>query len=193
MSSYTSLINKSNELLEKKKYHTEAIDYLLVSPADQKLFHISNQRILENYSVSTSRFGLGNLMDSFKTPVGLHCIEEKIGSGMPINTVFKGRKPIKNNMTLQDLYNDKKLSRNHFENHEDVITSRIMRLKGLEHNINLGGKVDSYNRYIYIHGTAHENMIGQKASHGCVRMNNQDILELFDKCHEKMVVLILDN
>ena len=193
MSSYTSLINKSNELLEKKNYHIDAIDYLLVSPADQKLFHISNQRILENYSVSTSRFGLGNLMDSFKTPVGLHCIEEKIGSGMPINTVFKGRKPIKNNMTLQDLYNDKKLSRNHFENHEDVITSRIMRLKGLEHNINLGGKVDSYNRYIYIHGTAHENKIGQKASHGCVRMNNQDILELFDKCHEKMVVLILDN
>ena len=193
MSSYTYLINKSNKLLEKKNYHIETIDYLLVSPADQKLFHISNQQILKNYPVSTSRFGLGNLMDSFKTPIGFHCIEEKIGSGMPINTVFKGRKPIKNNMTLQDLYNDKKLSSNHFENHEDVITSRILRLKGLEHNINLGGKVDSYNRYIYIHGTAHENRIGQKASHGCVRMNNQDILELFDKCHEKMVVLILDN
>ena len=193
MSSYTSLINKSNKLLEKKNYHIETNDYLLVSPADQKLFHISNQQILKNYPVSTSRFGLGNLMDSFKTPIGLHCIEEKIGSGMPINTVFKGRKPIKNNMTLQDLYNDKKLSSNHFENHEDVITSRILRLKGLEHNINLGGKVDSYNRYIYIHGTAHENRISQKASHGCVRMNNQDILELFDKCYEKMVVLILDN
>ena len=193
MSSYTSLINKSSELLEKKHYNRETIYYLLVSPADQKLFHISNQQILKNYPVSTSRFGLGNLIDSFKTPIGLHCIEEKIGSGMPINTVFKGRKPIKNNMTLQDLYNDKKLSSNHFENHEDVITSRILRLKGLEHNINLDGKVDSYNRYIYIHGTAHENMIGQKSSHGCVRMNNQDILELFEKCYEKMVVLILDN
>lgn len=193
MSSFTPLINQSNELLERKHYHIETIDYLLVSPADQKLFHISNKQILKNYSVSTSRFGLGNLMDSLKTPVGLHCIEEKIGSGMPMNTIFKGRKPIRNNMTLEDLYNDKKLSRNHFENHEDVITSRILRLKGLEPNINLGGKVDSYNRYIYIHGTAHENRIGQKASHGCVRMNNHDILELFDKCHEKMVVLILDN
>ena len=193
MSSFTSLINKSNELLEKKHYHSEDIDYLLVSPADQKLFHISNQQILKAYPVSTSRFGLGNLMDSFKTPIGLHSIEEKIGNGMPINTVFKGRKPVKDNMTLQDLYNDKKLSKNHFENHEDVITSRILRLKGLEPNINLGGKVDSYDRYIYIHGTAHENRIGQKASHGCVRMNNQDILELFDKCFEKMIVLILDN
>ena len=68
-------------------------------------------------------------MDSLKTPVGLHCIEEKIGSGMPINTVFKGRKPIRNNMTLEDLYNDKKLSRNHFENHEDVITSKNTAIK----------------------------------------------------------------
>ena len=109
MSSFTPLINQSNELLERKHYHIETIDYLLVSPADQKLFHISNKQILKNYSVSTSRFGLGNLMDSFKTPVGLHCIEEKIGSGMPMNTIFKGRKPIRNNMTLEDLYNDKKL------------------------------------------------------------------------------------
>jgi len=190
MSSYTSLINKSNKLLEKKNYHIETIDYLLVSPADQKLFHISNQQILKNYPVSTSRFGLGNLMDSFKTPIGLHCIEEKIGSGMPINTVFKGRKPIKNNMTLQDLYNDKKLSRNHFENHEDVITSRIMRLKGLEHNINLGGKVDSYNRYIYIHGTHEEGLIGTKASHGCIRMFNDDVINLFNEVEEGTYVLI---
>ena len=64
MSSFTPLINQSNELLERKHYHIETIDYLLVSPADQKLFHISNKQILKNYSVSTSRFGLGNLMDS---------------------------------------------------------------------------------------------------------------------------------
>ena len=83
MSSFTPLINQSNELLERKHYHIETIDYLLVSPADQKLFHISNKQILKNYSVSTSRFGLGNLMDSLKTPVGLHCIEEKINGGPP--------------------------------------------------------------------------------------------------------------
>ena len=190
MSSFTPLINQSNKLLERKHYHIETIDYLLVSPADQKLFHISNKQILKNYSVSTSRFGLGNLMDSLKTPVGLHCIEEKIGSGMPINTEFKGRKPIRNNMTLEDLYNDKKLSRNHFENHEDVITSRILRLSGLEPNINLGGKVDSYNRYIYIHGTPHYNTLGSKQSQGCIRMSDRDVIKLFDLVDQKTLVLI---
>ena len=74
-----------------------------------------------------------------------------------------------------------------------MITSRILRLKGLEENINLGGDVDSYQRYIYIHGTAHEDKIGEKASHGCIRMLNQDVIELFDICQEKMLVLILDN
>ena len=71
--------------------------------------------------------------------------------------------------------------------------SRILRLKGLEENINLGGDVDSYQRYIYIHGTAHEDKIGEKASHGCIRMLNQDVIELIDICQEKMLVLILDN
>ena len=92
MSSFTPLINQSNELLERKHYHIETIDYLLVSPADQKLFHISNKQILKNYSVSTSRFGLGNLMDSLKTPVGLHCIEEKIGK---VLEVFLGSASLK--------------------------------------------------------------------------------------------------
>ena len=100
---------------------------------------------------------------------------------------------IKNIMILEDLYNDEKLRKDHFDNYDDVITTRILRLKGLEKNINLGGNVDSYLRYIYIHGTAHEDQIGREASHGCIRMLNKDIIELFDSCYEKMLVLILDN
>ena len=193
MSSFDSLIDQAT-----RRFNTNcpAIDYsnfLIVSPSTQKLLYISNKKFVKQYSISTSKFGLGNIEDSFKTPIGIHHIAEKIGEGMPINTVFKGRKPIKNNMTLDDLYNDEKLRKDHFDNYDDVITTRILRLKGLEKNINLGGNVDSYLRYIYIHGTAHEDQIGREASHGCIRMLNQDIIELFDSCYEKMLVLILDN
>lgn len=193
ISSFDSLMNEGTNILKVKDPNIKHLDYLLVSPLDQRLLYISNNKVVKCYSVSTSKFGLGNIDNSFKTPTGMHCIEEKIGANMPINTIFKGRKPIKNNMTLKDLYEDEELRKEHFENYDDVITSRILRLKGLEENINLGGDVDSYQRYIYIHGTAHEDKIGEKASHGCIRMLNQDVIELFDICQEKMLVLILDN
>ena len=193
MSNFDFLLDKSINFF-KEKYPKVIVDkYLLVSPNDQKLIYISDNKIKASYSVSTSKFGLGNLNDSFKTPIGLHTIVEKIGNDMPIFTIFKGRKPVGNNMTLNDLYDDKKTHDDHFKNHEDVITSRILRLKGLEPNVNLGGNVDSYNRYIYIHGTAHEDQIGKKASHGCIRMRNKDIIELFSMCTIDMHVIILDN
>jgi hypothetical protein len=193
MSRLDFLLDESINIF-KEKYPKSLTDkYLLVSPSDQKMIYVSDKKIKISYSISTSKFGLGNLNDSFKTPTGLHAIVEKIGSEMPIFTIFKGRKPLGNNMTLTDLYDDKKAYDEHFENHEDVITSRILRLRGLEPSINLGGNVDSYDRYIYIHGTAHEDKIGQKASHGCIRMLNSDIIELFNICPINMHVLILDN
>ena len=193
MSNFDFLLDKSINFF-KEKYPKVIVDkYLLVSPDDQKLIYVDNNKIKNYYSISTSKFGLGNVNDSFKTPIGLHIIAEKIGSEMPIFTIFKGRKPLENNMTLIDFNKDKKLQDDHFKNFEDVITSRILRLRGLEPNINLGGNVDSYNRYIYIHGTAHENLIGQKASHGCIRMRNKDVIELFGMCPINMYVLILDN
>ena len=91
---------------------------------------------------------MNNLNDSFKTPTGLHSIREKIGDKMPIYTIFKGRKTISNDLTLQDFYKDKKAHNKHFKDHEDVITSRILRLKGEERDVNLGGNVDSFLRYI---------------------------------------------
>tara|TARA_B100001564_G_scaffold347456_1_gene348225 strand:+ start:318 stop:902 length:585 start_codon:yes stop_codon:yes gene_type:complete len=193
MSSFDSLIDQATRKFSTKCPAIDYANFLIVLPSNQKLLYISGHKIVKKYPISTSKFGLGNVEDSFKTPIGIHHIEEKIGKGMPINTVFKGRKPIKNNMTLEDLYNDEKLRKDHFDNYDDVITTRILRLKGLEKNINLGGNVDSYLRYIYIHGTAHEDQIGREASHGCIRMLNKDIIELFDSCYEKMLVLILDN
>ena len=193
MSNFDFLLDKSINFF-KEKYPKVIVDkYLLVSPNDQKLIYVDNNIIKSSYSISTSKFGLGNVNDSFKTPIGLHIIAEKIGDEMPIFTIFKGRKPLENNMTLIDFNKDKKLQDDHFKDCEDVITSRILRLRGLEPNINLGGNVDSYNRYIYIHGTAHEDLIGQKASHGCIRMRNKDVIELFDMCPIDMSVLILDN
>ena len=109
MSNFIHLIHESSDLFKKKYTHIKATKYILVSPRDQILLYISNDNIIKNYSISTSKFGLGNLNDSFMTPTGLHCIEERIGADMPIRTIFRGRKPIENNMTLDDLYKSEKL------------------------------------------------------------------------------------
>ena len=187
------LLDESIKIFDEKYPSVLADEYLLVSPKDQKLLYISNKKVKISYSISTSKYGLGCLNDSFKTPIGLHSIVEKIGDKMPIFTIFKGRRTINNNLTLQDLYKDMKTYNEYFKNQEDIITSRILRLKGEEHGINLGNDVDSFCRYIYIHGTAHEDLIGSKASHGCIRMSNQDVMDLFDKCPQNMLVFILNN
>ena len=73
---------------------------------------------------------------------------------------------------------------------EDVVQSRILWLSGLEDKLNKGEGVDSFSRYIYIHGTPEEWLLGTKASKGCIRMSNKDVIDLFDKVHEGMVVNI---
>ena len=77
--------------------------------------------------------------------------------------------------------------------HQDIICSRILRLEGLERGINKDGIVDSYNRNIYIHGTNEEGLIGTKASHGCIRMKNKDIIDLYNMTAKGMLVIIIDN
>ena len=166
--------------------------YILVIPSKQILFLVSNGTAIFSYPVSTSKFGLGNENDSFKTPLGLHYIADKIGENMPKMTIFRGRKTLSNNLTLADLDlpENTDIRNEHFERYDDVITSRILWLKGHEDGINKGDNIDSYSRYIYIHGTAHEDKIGTPASHGCVRMNNSDVIELFDNTFISMPVLI---
>jgi lipoprotein-anchoring transpeptidase ErfK/SrfK len=129
--------------------------------ADQKLVLRAGRKKLRSYPVSTSAFGVGTEEGSFQTPTGRFRIAEKIGDGAPIEIAFKSRKPVRaTKKMLQDA---------------DLIMSRILWLDGLdEHNAN------TRSRYIYIHGTNHEEEIGQPASHGCVRMRNSDVAELFD-------------
>lgn len=152
---------------------------LLVEPTTQSVeFFPANDQTSIRYPVSTARNGLGNLNESYQTPVGVHRIAEKIGDGEPCGMVFRGRKPTGKLATTMD------------NQSEDQITSRILWLEGLEPGFNQGGDCDSYQRYIYIHGTSDEQRIGQPVSAGCVRMRNDDMIELFDEVESGAIVLI---
>ncbi len=127
-------------------------------------------QLLHQYPVSTSKFGTGSENGSNKTPLGLHRIKNKLGGAMPVNEVFIGRVPHGNL--------DECVQRG-IDLPEDVIMSRIMWLEGMEPGRNQGGYVDTYQRYIYIHGTNHEEDIGVPVSIGCIRMCNADVVDLF--------------
>jgi len=142
-----------------------------INVGEQKLYLQNEQGVAEReFPVSTSKYGVGNEQGSEKTPLGLHRIKQKIGGSMPINMVMVGREP---KGLLQDCIDQG------MELPDDVITSRIMWLEGMEPGRNQGGYVDTYDRYIYIHGTSEENKIGTPASIGCVRMRNQDVIDLY--------------
>lgn len=126
---------------------------------------------LRCYPVSTASNGAGEQPGSFCTPRGMHLIRAKIGTGQLINTVFSGRRP------TGEIYTPE-LGQRFPE--RDWILSRILWLSGCEPGFNRLGAVDTMRRYIYIHGTADEAAIGIPVSHGCVRMRNQDIIELFE-------------
>ncbi len=148
------------------------ISQIIVKISEQRLYgnNAAGQKICE-YPVSTSKFGPGSENGSFKTPLGKHIIIEKIGGDCEIFEVFVGRKPI-------GQFSD--LVKQNYPLADDVITSRILRLRGQQPGLNQGEGIDSYQRYIYIHGTSDEQSIGKAASHGCIRLRNKDIIELYD-------------
>jgi UDP-N-acetylmuramate--alanine ligase len=151
--------------------------FLVVSIETQTLFVCTNDAIVDRYDASTSRFGIGNRENSLKTPVGLHRIKEKFGAGAPPGRVFRDRED-----TGEDW--------DHSQTGDNLILTRILRLEGLEEGINKGGSVDSYERYIYIHGTGREDLIGTPLSHGCVCLRNLDIARLFETVKEGTLVYI---
>ncbi|MGR8940801.1 MAG: L,D-transpeptidase family protein [Gammaproteobacteria bacterium] len=155
--------------------------YLDVSIAHQRLSLIDNGLILKTYPVSTARNGPGELKGSECTPRGWHRIRAKIGEGQPLHTVFKGRRP------TGEIYSAE-LGRLYPE--RDWILSRILWLGGLESGKNRYKDVDTAWRYIYIHGTPDELMRGKPDSHGCIRMFNADLVELFDRVETGCNVLI---
>ena len=178
-----SIIDRVNNYCEVKKGKTYD-EILFVSVKEQKMYHIVENTIVKEYLVSTAKKGVGNQKNSDMTPHGLHYIKEKYGSKTPqngrmIGRVFYGQ--------IAKIYYDTTSSKT------DDITSRILWLSGIEKDINKDGNVDSYNRYIYIHGTSEEGKIGSPASNGCIRMLNNDIIELYAKIKIGTKVLILDN
>ena len=142
-----------------------------VSIADQRLTLKENERLIRAYPVSTSRFGIGTEEGSLKTPTGRFRVAQKIGGEMPSGTIFVGRLPLEEDKAPPPT--------------EDLVMSRILWLDGLdEHNAN------TRERFVYIHGTRHEDKIGTPASHGCVRMRNADVIELFELVDEGTPVVI---
>ena len=177
-------------MLKKKKILTlllfSVITYaesahIEVDISEQRLYLIENSLIKASYPISTSKYGEGSIENSFKTPLGEHSIKEMIGEDAEINTIFTSRINTNRSATIIDQFED---------TDNDYVTSRIMWLDGEEEGFNKGGNVDSYRRYIYIHGTHEEGLIGTKASHGCIRMFNYDVIELFNLVNIGTKVLI---
>lgn len=154
---------------------------IIVDISEQRLYVLANDIVLESFPISSSKFGEGSTENSFKTPLGMHTIKEKIGSDAPLNTIFVAR-----------INTEKKAEIIHTmeDSDNDYVTSRILWLDGQEQGINKGEGVDSYDRYIYIHGTHEEGLIGIKASHGCIRMFNNDVIELYDMVNKGTKVYI---
>lgn len=158
--------------------------FLYVAAKKQKLYVISNGRIEAEYTVSTSAKGMGESRGSNRTPSGLHRVAEKVGDGLPLNTIIS-RKTSTGRAAVIDT-----TGRN---TGEDLITSRVLHLSGMEEHINKGGQNDSYSRGIFIHGTHEEGRLGEPASKGCVRMGNRDVVDLFRKVEVGTFVVILNN
>ena len=155
--------------------------HIEVDISEQRLYLMENSIIIASYPISTSKYGEGSIENSFKTPLGEHSIKEMIGEEAKINTIFTSRINTKRSATIIDQFED---------TDNDYVTSRIMWLDGEEDGFNKGGNVDSFRRYIYIHGTHEEGLIGTKASHGCIRMFNYDVIELFNLVNIGTKVLI---
>lgn len=133
-----------------------------------------------HHTISTSHKPPSNREHSNGTPVGLHCIDGKVGDGQPEGMIFKGRVPTGRSFAELSAA----------ENRHNLITTRILRLRGLEPGVNSGAGCDSYDRYIYIHGTNHEDQLGKPHSHGCVLLGNREIADLYQKIPDKSLVYI---
>ena len=149
---------------------------IVVSVARQEMDLLSNRgKLIATYPISTSKYGLGTELGSNKTPLGKFRVAEKYGDGALWGTIFSARQAI-------GLWSPA------FETDNDLITTRILWLDGMEkHNAN------THDRYIYIHGTNHEELLGQPASHGCIRMANWHIVELFDQVETDTSVVIKES
>lgn len=167
------------------KYPDVKLDtFIYVGVERQEMYLFMNGTVEKVYDVSTSKHGAGTQNGSNCTPVGLHCVKGKYGEGVPAGGIMVGRKYTGR---VAHIVEDP------VETGKDEITSRVITLKGMEEGINRGGEIDTFKRKIYIHGTAEEGLIGMPASHGCIRMRNEDVIELFSMVDEGLPIIILNN
>jgi lipoprotein-anchoring transpeptidase ErfK/SrfK len=145
---------------------------IIVRIGEQRLELFKEGRLSRSYSISSAANGVGEEQGSGRTPRGRHRIRIKIGSGEPENAVFVGRRPTGEIYTpdLGARYPER-----------DWVLTRILWLTGLEPGRNRGGSWDSLRRFIYIHGCPDSEPMGEPRSHGCIRMRNRDLLELFEQ------------
>ena len=156
---------------------------LVVRVDEQLLYEWDAARVRGIYPVSTAAQGAGSREGSLQTPLGLHRVAQRIGDAAPVGTIFRGRVDTGVVATI--------LTDRAERSPEDRITSRILWLDGLEPGLNRGGDVDSFSRYIYVHGTDEEGRVGSPVSHGCIRMRNADLISLFPRVPLHSLVVIL--
>lgn len=156
-------------------------NFLDIDLNQQRCALISDEKTIWSAAVSTALNGAGEKTGSNCTPLGWHQIRAKIGEGQPVNTVFKGRRPTGEIFTpaLDQQYPGR-----------DWILTRILWLSGLEPGINRLGSVDTMRRFIYIHGCPDREPMGVPRSHGCIRMHNNDLLELYERVPVGLAVFI---
>ncbi len=155
--------------------------WLFVDVHGQRLAIVKDKHVTHLWPVSTSMAGLDSRTGSGGTPPGLHRIFQSIGEKAPVGTIFESRQP------TGEIWNPTHGS----DLDKDLILTRILTLDGQEEGINRGPGLDSRDRFIYIHGTNQERQIGQPVSHGCVRMANADIIDLFEIVEEGDPVVIV--
>ncbi|MGM0412788.1 MAG: L,D-transpeptidase family protein [Pseudomonadota bacterium] len=146
--------------------------WLRVDLAEQRLTLMEDGETAARWPVSTGAAGPGERDGSGGTPRGWHYVRARIGAGMPAGTTFRGRRP------TGEIWSPALEAE---QPGRDWVLTRILWLCGLEPGRNRGGEVDTFRRYIYIHGTPEGQPMGEPRSHGCIRMRNDDIIELFDR------------
>ncbi|MCE5186201.1 MAG: L,D-transpeptidase [Planctomycetaceae bacterium] len=154
---------------------------IAISIEKQEVELVKSGKVVKVYPCSTARAGVGSEMDSGKTPLGRHRIAAKIGQGLPAGAVLRERAWTGQVWTPEQ------------QTQEDLILSRILWLDGVEKGKNRGGSVDTWNRYIYIHGTNRIDELGRPASGGCIRMDPHAVIELFNAVDEGSPVLITED
>jgi UDP-N-acetylmuramate-alanine ligase len=162
---------------ERSPFHELPRRLLVVDVEQQELFIIEDGTVGEGLQVSTAAAGLGGEAGSLRTPPGWHRIHRKIGGDQPSGAVFESRAP------TGVVWKGEPVD-------ADLILTRVLTLEGLEDGVNRGPGRDSLERFIYLHGTNHEDRLGEPVSHGCVRLANADVAWLFDQVEEGDPVLV---